>query len=275
MRKSTFVIFASFFFITSCSHHLPDYTSELSTRNPTENKTEAIGEYSLGCLQGAKTFMGNEKGLFLSQMKRGRYWGHPELIQLLTNAGEHFNKLNKKIILGDLSQSRGGPTLTGHNSHQTGLDVDIWFQMLNALEEPSLLSRETKDMEALTELGQEQVDLIKYFAQDSRVERIFINASFKKKLCTDSKLTFEEHRKLRAWWGHDDHIHVRLKCPKDSPSCVPQKAPEGNGCGEELNWWFGEEAKANDKNVTWEELKKMYLEKIKKLPKECSFYSDL
>jgi len=27
----------------------------------------------------------------------------------------------------DLGQPRGGPTLSGHRSHQSGLDVDIWF----------------------------------------------------------------------------------------------------------------------------------------------------
>ncbi|MBY0416253.1 MAG: hypothetical protein K2Q18_18915, partial [Bdellovibrionales bacterium] len=59
-------------FITSCAHPLPDFTSRLSTRLPVDSKPEAIGEYALGCLKGAQTFTGKEKGLILSQMKRGR-----------------------------------------------------------------------------------------------------------------------------------------------------------------------------------------------------------
>ena len=279
MNNFTFGIIASLFFAVGCAHHLPDYTTELSTRAPTKAKTEAVGEYSLGCLQGAKTFSGREKGLVLSQMKRGRYWGHPDLIELLTRAGEHFNSHNKKMIVGDLSQSRGGPTLSGHNSHQTGLDVDIWFKMLNSNEEAPLSVLELEEMQSFSELGEDQLQLIRYFAQDIVVERIFINPSFKKKLCDYSgalKLTPTEQRKLRAWWGHDDHIHVRLRCPADSPLCISQKPiPDGDGCGEDLNWWFTDEAKSSDTTTSWEDLKKLYLEKVRNLPKECSMYSEM
>ena len=277
MMKKILILF--FLFLTiSCSHNLPDFTSRLSTRLPTDSKAEAIGEYALGCLQGAQTFTGKEKGLLLSQLKRGRYWGHPDLINLLTRAGEEFNKANKTMILGDLSQSRGGPTMTGHNSHQNGLDVDIWFKMLSNKEQPSLRALETDDMKPFSELGEDQIKLIKYFAQDSSVERIFINPSFKKKLCLDTgalKLTAEEHHKLRAWWGHDDHIHVRLKCPADSPQCVSQKPiAAGDGCGDDLNWWFTDESKAGGADVSWEDLKGIYIKKVKKLPEQCSFFSE-
>ena len=40
-------------------------------------------------------------------------------------------------------------------------------------------------------------------------------------------------RKVRPWWGHHDHFHVRLPCPADSPLCEAQAAlPQGDGCGE-------------------------------------------
>jgi penicillin-insensitive murein endopeptidase len=272
------IIMLIWLFIIGCTHALPDFTSRLSTRLPHETNSEAIGEYALGCLRGAQTFSGKEKGLVFSQMKRGRYWGHPDLIKLLTDAGEEFSKMNKTLIIGDLSQSRGGPTLTGHNSHQTGLDVDIWFKMPSSDEHLSLKMLETEEMNSFSELGVDQIKLIKYFAKDPAVERIFINSGFKKKLCMDnslSKLTAQEHHKLRAWWGHDDHIHVRLACPKDSPLCVSQKPiPEGDGCGEELNWWFTDEAKAGAAEISWHELKSIFIKKIKKLPEQCSFYEE-
>lgn len=269
---------AILFLLGGCSHYLPDFAARLSNRNPTNDRAEVIGEYSLGCLMGAKTFSGKEKGLLLSQTKRGRYWGHPDLIELLTQAGEHFHKQNKKIIVGDLSMSRGGPTITGHNSHQNGLDVDVWFKMPNLSDDISFSTLETEEMKPVENLEDDQIKLIKFFANDSKVERIFINAGFKKKLCESTahlKLTIEEQRKLRPWWGHDDHIHVRLVCPSDSKNCVAQKPiPPGDGCGEELNWWFSEDAKSELKNLTWEDLKGIYLEKIKKLPSNCSFYQE-
>lgn len=274
MSKKTIIFLTVLFSTVSCSHQLPDFTARLPMRLPTESKSEAIGEYALGCLSGGQTFTGQEKGLYLSQMKRGRYWGHPDLINLLTRAGENFYQQNKTLIIGDLSQSRGGPTLTGHNSHQNGLDVDIWFKMPSIKETLSLRSLETEDMKPVDELGEDQIKLIQYFTRDPSVERIFINSVFKKKLCGEKKLSVEDHHKLRAWWGHDDHIHVRLKCPADSPACIAQKPiPAGDGCGEDLNWWFTEEAKSGASDVSWEELKGIYLGKIKKLPEQCSFYS--
>lgn len=270
-------LFSLFFFI-SCTHSLPDFTSRLSSRLPTTLPTESIGEYSLGCLSGAQTFNGDEPGLILSQIKRGRYWGHPELINLLKMAGKEFSKNNKKIIIGDLSLSRGGPMLTGHNSHQIGLDVDIWFKVINANQDMNFRERETLEMNSFSELNEDQKNLIRYFANSDKVERIFINPKFKQSLCQDHSplsLSSEAQHKLRAWWGHDDHIHVRLKCPADSKKCKSQNPiPEGTGCGEELNWWFGEEARSQDKDSTWEELKSIYLNKVEKLPFECSFYKE-
>ena len=36
------------------------------------------------------------------------------------------------ILVGDMSQPRGGPMLTGHASHQVGLDADIWLTPMPA-----------------------------------------------------------------------------------------------------------------------------------------------
>lgn len=270
-----FFLLVPFLFSMGCSHHLPDFTTRLNSRLPTEGAPKAIGDYSLGCLQGAQTFTGAEKGIVLSQQKRGRYWGHPDLIDLLTRAGAEFDKLGKKLIIGDLSQSRGGPTLTGHSSHQTGLDVDIWFHILKKSDTPSFRLIETEEMKAVASLEQDQVHLIKLMTREPSVERIFINPKFKKYLCEQSralKLNPEDLHKLRAWWGHDDHIHVRLRCPTDSPECLPQQAiPPGDGCGKDLDWWFMEEAKDNE-DPSAEKLKEDYLSKVKRLPKQCAFY---
>ena len=48
--------------------------------------------------------------------------------------------------------------------------------------------------------------------------------------------------KVRPWYGHHDHIHVRLKCPADSPNCRKQPAvPENAGCADkDLAFWFSD-----------------------------------
>ena len=49
--------------------------------------------------------------------------------------------------------------------------------------------------------------------------------------------------KLLPLWGHDDHFHVRLKCPAGASSCetqtptVSELSNGGDGCDETLTWW--------------------------------------
>lgn len=50
--------------------------------------------------------------------------------------------------------------------------------------------------------------------------------------------------KIQPWWGHDEHFHVRLKCPADgsSPNCRPKPEFTEIGCDTpELAWWFSDE----------------------------------
>jgi penicillin-insensitive murein endopeptidase len=48
--------------------------------------------------------------------------------------------------------------------------------------------------------------------------------------------------KVRPWYGHHDHIHVRLRCPADSPQCKAQEPVTGaDGCAaKELDYWFSD-----------------------------------
>jgi penicillin-insensitive murein endopeptidase len=37
-------------------------------------------------------------------------------------------------------------------------------------------------------------------------------------------------------------MHIRMKCPADSPDCRPQAPlPADDGCGAALAWWFTSE----------------------------------
>lgn len=81
--------------------------------------------------------------------------------------------------------------------------------------------------------------LIKMAAQDKDVVRIFVNPAIKQQLCLDAGTDREWLHKVRPWFGHRAHMHVRLRCPVGSNECENQAPPPpGDGCGAELQSWF-------------------------------------
>lgn len=92
--------------------------------------------------------------------------------------------------------------------------------------------------------GPLQMTLLKLAAQDPRVERIFVNPPIKLAMC--DKFSQGNHAwlgKLRPWFGHSAHFHVRLHCPIGSKDCESQApVPAGTGCGEELHSWLDKPA---------------------------------
>ena len=152
------------------------------------------------------------------------------------------------LLVGDMSQPRGGPMLTGHASHQVGLDADIW---LTPMPNRELTRAEREEMSATMMVAPDRKDvdpnvwtpahtaIIKAAAEEPEVERIFVNAAIKKALCREAGDDRAWLNKVRQYWQHDYHFHVRIHCPADSPDCKPQPAvPAGDGCGKDLDWWF-------------------------------------
>jgi penicillin-insensitive murein endopeptidase len=218
----------------------------------------SIGGYSAGCLLGGVSLPPDGKGYQLMRLSRRRFYGHPELIRFLTELGERVSRAKfGPLLVGDLGQARGGPTNSNHRSHQTGLDVDIWFMRhpdggktsltlddRETLSAPSFVVSSGEDVDP-AKWGDRETALLKLATTDHGVERIFVNAAIKRHLCrTLPKKELAWLRKLRPWFGHDDHFHVRLKCPAGDSDCLTQETiPEGPGCDTTLDWWFSDEAK--------------------------------
>ncbi len=81
--------------------------------------------------------------------------------------------------------------------------------------------------------------LLETAARSPGVARIFVNPAIKRALCREAGADRDWLRRIRPWWGHDDHFHLRLSCPPGEPECRDQPAPPaGDGCGAELDWWF-------------------------------------
>jgi penicillin-insensitive murein endopeptidase len=217
---------------------------------PTQGHGHVVGFYANGCLAGGAALPVDGPAWQVMRLSRNRNWGHPALIGFLEKLAAKVHKAGdwNGLLVGDMSQPRGGPMITGHASHQVGLDADIW---LTPMPDHELARVEREEMSATNMVAEDRRDVdpevwtpghtavIKAAARDPRVERIFVNAAIKKALCRDSDPDREWMSKVRPYWGHDYHFHVRLYCPADSPECKPQPPPPpGEGCGKDLDWWF-------------------------------------
>ncbi|WP_084650096.1 penicillin-insensitive murein endopeptidase [Stappia stellulata] len=225
---------------------------------PAPLAARSIGSYARGCLAGASALAVNGPSWQVMRLSRNRNWGHPELIDLLQRLAMDAPNLGwNGLLVGDLAQPRGGPMLSGHASHQIGLDADIW---LTEMPDRRLTRDERESMSAISMLkgrldvkgADRSVDprkwsdsrarLIRRAAQDPRTARIFVNPAIKKALCEFETGDRAWLRKVRPWWGHHYHFHVRIKCPSGSAGCKNQAPPPpGDGCGKALSWWLSDE----------------------------------
>jgi penicillin-insensitive murein endopeptidase len=213
---------------------------------PLSGPPEVIGSYTAGCIAGAVALPLIGNGYQVMRPSRNRYYGHPLLVKFLERLSWQAAR-GGRLLIGDLGQPRGGPMPNGHRSHQSGLDVDIWF--LQQPRDRVLARAETEQIGAPSMIRAAQGaldyslwspryrDALKLAAQSLEVERIFVNPIIKQALCY-SETDHSWLDKIRPWWGHDDHFHVRLACPPGAWQCKPQKpSPPGDGCDADLANW--------------------------------------
>ena len=238
--------------------HLPQDAAQrvfgLET-TPAPGRAQAIGAYERGCLEGAVELPADGPSWQVMRPSRDRAWGHPALIAFI-------ERLSAKLpaeagwpgfLIGDIAQPRGGPMLTGHGSHQIGLDADIW---LTPMPNRRLTRTERDEMSATDVVAPDgrHVDpavwnpsyrrMYEAVAREPQVARIFVNPAIKRQLCREAGADRAWLNKIRPWWGHDYHFHMRLLCPPGQSECHDQAPPPpGDGCGKQLAWWFSPEAR--------------------------------
>ena len=250
-------------------------------KTPADGAPRPIGQYTSGCIQGAAELPLDGAGYQVMHPSRLRYFGHPDLVSFIEDLGKSLKTSQLgDVMVGDLSQPRGGPAPGGHSSHQTGLDVDLWFWLPDPASKRLLTTSERESTKARSILDPKTagiqkpwsvrvVSMLQKTAEDARVERIFVNPMIKRDACKSATGDRSWLRKVRPWYGHDDHFHVRLECPAGAADCNAQTAtPRGDGCGAELDWWFSPEAKEDRKKG-----QATYQAKVGKapgMPAECS-----
>jgi penicillin-insensitive murein DD-endopeptidase len=220
---------------------------------PAPGPAHVIGSYTKGCVAGAQQLPADGPNWQVMRTSRNRAWGAPVLISFLERLAADLPEAAgwPGLLVGDLAQPRGGPMLTGHASHQLGIEADIW---LTPMPDRRLSPAERDEIPATNVVRPDGLDvdpsawtpahrkLLETVAHSPGVARIFVNAAIKKALCREAGPDRSWLRLIRPWWGHNYHFHLRLSCPAGQPQCENQEPPPpGDGCGE-LGWWFTEEA---------------------------------
>ncbi|MGR3460346.1 MAG: penicillin-insensitive murein endopeptidase [Roseovarius sp.] len=212
-----------------------------------EHAPAAYGSYAKGCLAGGAALPESGPTWQAMRLSRNRNWGHPETIDFIQDLSRNAARQPgwNGLYVGDISQPRGGPMLSGHRSHQVGLDADIWLRPADDLalgraarENISSISmRRANGAYTNGNWTRAHHEIVKAAAKDPRTARIFIFPGAKVQMCKDETGDRAWLRKVRPWWGHHYHFHVRLNCPENARGCVEQAAPPpGDGCAEAEEW---------------------------------------
>lgn len=224
-----------------------------AVKAPSSQPPEAIGSYAKGCAAGLVELPESGPTWQAMRLSRHRNYGMPELVDYLEDLSQAVTQAGwPGLYIGDMSQPRGGPLKSGHASHQIGLDADIWMLPPDRLnltpkerEKISSISVRTEDQKKVNaNWTKAHGQVLRLAALDPRVDRVFVAAAIKIELCksaTDADTPWLQ--KLRPIQGHNDHFHVRLKCPEGNAACQTQKpsvatlSKGGNGCDDTLQYW--------------------------------------
>ena len=192
---------------------------------PVPGSAQSIGSFSNGCIVGADTLPIQSEHYQVMRTDQRRYFGHPDLVMFIQRLSRQVSNLGMgTVLIGDIFLQ---------------LPKTRWTsaQLLRP-QALDLVSRDGKHVVS-TLWKPEIFSLIKLAAQDKDVTRIFVNPAIKQQLCFDAGTDRDWLRKVRPWFQHRAHMHVRLRCPADSLECEDQPLPPpGDGCGAELQSWF-------------------------------------
>jgi penicillin-insensitive murein endopeptidase len=209
------------------------------------DQEQAKGFYSSGNLLNPNNLPLEGFGFVKLFRPRSRGFGTFDLITLLQETSAQLQLLHPsrdRVQIGDASQEAGG-RISGHVSHQNGLDVDVAFLRVDQTEQDP--ERTDGFREIFVRGGKltanfdlrRNWDYAKILIGTGRVQRLFVGEVVKKEMCKFVKsvgeLTTEAEtmRRIRVVAGHTDHYHIRLTCPRNSPNCRAQEeVPATTGC---------------------------------------------
>lgn len=248
--------------LAACQAQEPEVVS-LASQNSNDNRiaktlfgamptgsaqaAQPYGGYARGCQAGAQQLAETGPTWQAMRLSRNRNWAQPDTLDYVRDLSRFAATQSgwEGLYVGDMSQPRGGPMLTGHRSHQTGLDIDFWMLPPDRLD---LTVAERENISSISMRRQagaftndrwtpQHEAIIKAAASDPRTARIFIFPGAKVAMCNSATGDRNWLNKVRPWWGHHYHFHVRLNCPDGATGCTDQAPPPpGDGCDDAQGW---------------------------------------
>lgn len=196
-------------------------------------KHASVGAPNRGTLRGGIRLKSSKH---LKVREGARTWGLPQLTRALQRAATRVNKKHGRSVLlvGDLSK-KGGGSLDGHKSHQTGRDADVGFYATNSRGKPITLKRfiafdgagkargepswprfdDARNWTFVEALLEDRDASVKYlFVSGALRARLLAYAAKKgapKELVDRAAAAMISPKEADA---HDDHFHVRIACPE-------------------------------------------------------------
>lgn len=175
-----------------------------------------------------------------------RIWGADPMIDMIQKTALEMARRypgRDRLQVEDISAQNGGD-IDGHSSHENGLDVDLGYYKADGVEhDPIAKHQYYADPMVVNGRVSPNFDLernwelMKALHRHGNVQKIFVDQVLKNEFCryARSKGEFSANvqvlRSLRHVTNHQDHMHVRLRCPPNANGC--RNAPEppaGSGC---------------------------------------------
>jgi penicillin-insensitive murein endopeptidase len=213
---------------------------------PGAGSEQARGFYAKGSLTNSSSFPLEGDGFIKILRPRQRWYATSDYVEMVEKATAEIHARfpeGERLQLGDIAAKDGG-YISGHASHQNGLDGDLVYFRKNHFEQ------DPNDASGMHELfvingkispnfDTDRVWLfINHIYDTGRLVRIFMDPVIKDALCEYAKHIGDFNSKgvqvlrhLRPLTNHQNHMHVRISCPANSPDCIAQvEVPPGSGC---------------------------------------------
>ncbi|MBT9560716.1 MAG: penicillin-insensitive murein endopeptidase [Myxococcales bacterium] len=156
-------------------------------------------------------------------------WGTDETVTFLQLAAYLVHVSHPDgpdVLIGDISAEEGG-RLRPHKSHQTGRDADVGLYAASGKTLKSFGSLPPRELDVIRTWTFFEVLLrtgaVRYLFIDRRLHAALESEAASRGLTDEALDKLFESRGgdvIKHVPGHDDHLHVRFRCPLDDVECV-------------------------------------------------------
>ena len=205
-----------------------------------------IGTPNNGSLEGAECLPQEGEGYMQLYRNMQRIWGTMPMIDMIQKSAADVARKypgRDRLQVEDISAQSGGD-IDGHGSHENGQDVDLGFYKADGVEhDPRAKNQYYADPMVVNGKVSPNFDvernweLMKALHRHGNVQKIFVDQVLKRELCRHARskgefsMNIQVLRSLRHETNHQDHMHVRLRCPPRAKNCSNLgEPPAGSGC---------------------------------------------